>query len=120
MQLRRDEVPVIECLLQFAGYARGVAGGFQMTVYDYELAVGRAVMVACQFHVLFPKVAVWGVYFAVRLWLRVVAGVFGGAWISALCIIACTCFATFAAQAQNIRRSNNTFINPLKSVRQFL
>ena len=26
----------------------------------------------------FPKVAVWGVYFAVRLLLRVVAGVFGG------------------------------------------
>ena len=51
LQLRADEVPIVQCLLHAAGNAGGVLGVAEVTRDDDELAIARAIFVSCEFHV---------------------------------------------------------------------
>ena len=50
LQLRSDEVPVLQRLLQSGGNAAGVAGAAQIARDDSEMPVARAVVERGQFH----------------------------------------------------------------------
>ena len=50
LQLRREEVPVVQHLLQAVGDAGRIMGCREVARDDDELAVARAVFVSCQFH----------------------------------------------------------------------
>jgi len=50
LQLGRKEVPVIQHLLELAGYAGRIMGRAQVARDDKQLAVARAVFVGGEFH----------------------------------------------------------------------